>query len=235
MTAQKHNEENIHMKDRPYPSIRDILKRDPEVNLEKINQDQFFNVGRGICGGMSTVHVTKVLEQNNVKNPFRNREAYEKSAEIQTRCQQSDRQDECFAYTIAKEYPTANRKMMSEMIFGKADDHYARGYKIISDVNDLKTELKKTIRDTQNDGHARGSLISMNIHRTPNGKENSGGHMLSMTSQINKDVLECTGIESNLFFASGKGKAACDKIAEKLVDTARAYDAYDLRINISKR
>jgi hypothetical protein len=218
-----------------FPSYADILEEDSDIKVEPVSQYQSFGnrqgFGNGICVGLS---ITQILRQLRLKagetsNPFNYEEDFKNSADIQHsysenysgylekwRRKRLINPSYQFNHTYSKDYLERELSLTN-----KSKAH-------IRDIplDHLEQKLKKKIARTDIDRNSRGILIYASVYRNAkDGEPMPGGHVLSMTIQNINEQLYCTGMDANMFFATGKGKSGCDKIADKMATTLSAYDA----------
>jgi len=236
------------MKDRSknFPSLKDILNfGDPDVTTRGVGEgdhdsinhftaklkkkghevtridpttitnlpDNNRNIEGGICGGLSVVHILSQLQSKTsfIKNPIRDYYKLKEATEIQEEC---DDKLQCFKKVLL-------------------NNNSYKPYKRC-DADALEHKLQKLVgkvNGTEEDERSRGILITTDINRDPHSGEKrnfDAGHGISMTVQKHNNQLFCTGMDSNLFFATGKGESGCNKIAKKMADTVNAYDAHNV-------
>ena len=207
------------MQNRPakiYPTIESIVKQETDVAVEKISQPPY---GTGICGGSSVVHITKQLQSNtaNSQNPFNNPHTLRSASLLQHHC---NGYQMCFIDKLDENFPREQPKK-NESLMSRYETNDTR-----TEIEKIKEKLTDKIQHTKEDEISRGIFIRTNISRNPNnGEKYQGGHALSMTVQKVENEFFCTAMDTNFFFASAKGEAGCNKIAEKMADTLAAYKA----------
>lgn len=203
------------MLDNLFPSYDDLLQQDQDVKVTPVRQGDLkskVDIGIGICGGMSVAHVTETLSTRDLKarNPFKHDNQIQTSANLSKNCEYFL---SCFDGLLhsVNFLKTKNMKPIEQA--------------------ELQDELKKEVQKTVNDGKGRGAMISGECTRSPfDGGPIKGNHSIAFTSKKHEDDLVCTALDSNMFFAKGKGLLGCNKVAEKIADTAKAYDQFNITV-----
>lgn len=210
----------------------DVLKSESDLEIKRVDQGKYVDQisrRKGICAGLSVVHILTQLSSNKgeVINPFDNEDLLRKSCEIQ------DLGDEGSApglfiwkNHVEEMLPVERKPYKSEFNF--ADQCHDDDCKIKCNDefnNTFNNKLKSKISKTINDKKGRGVYIDAVIYKNPsNQNEMRGRHAISMTTQIYQDYLYCTGMDSNFFFATAKGETGCNKLANKMTETLKAYE-----------
>ncbi|MBX3710113.1 MAG: hypothetical protein KIT56_06040 [Gammaproteobacteria bacterium] len=103
---------------------------------------------------------------------------------------------------------------------------------------ELENKLRNKVQKTKNDGIDRGIYINLKINKHPINDQKivtDGTHLITITVQKQDDELFGTKLDSNLFFAVGKGRISCNKVAKKIAEMSDAYDATDILTYTNKK
>lgn len=199
-----------------FPSYADIMKKDEDVKVAAVSQHYILkalNIEQGICGGLSVQQIKATLNPNMpkaTKNLFKSDEDIEESVRI---AEETDRKLGGFVDSL-KNTPF----LKAGPTIGVSDDV-------------LEPTLNSSVQKTIDDGNARGMFIGIDTERCAKyGTPLDGGHALSFTAKKKDGEIYCAAMDSNMFFAKGRGMSGCNKITKKLVDTVMAYGGSNITL-----
>jgi hypothetical protein len=213
----------MHDRTKKYPSFKQILENDANVSVIPVSQHPYTNkeTENGICLGLGTIHLLNQLQSTIPHNPFDHPAEMQEARDLQIACR----------------YLLNHRNVLEK----KLPIHDKKNKERLPHVtlSTLNNKLLKKIEEVKNDEISRGTYIAARINRNPeNGQkleDSDIDHSTTMTFQKHRGELFCTGLDSNFFFASGKGEEGCKTIVRKMTDTFDAYDATDIYTYTNKK
>jgi hypothetical protein len=212
--------------------LTDVFEQDTDVTVRFVSQYSHRNkeTEKGFCMGLSTIHLLEQLQSNKciAINPFDNSNQLQEARDMQIN----------YNYHCEHDHMgILSQRDFLETKLSLMDKKERDTIRYMSSYAELENKLKNKIQKTKIDGMDRGIYIceTVNWHPMKDKKLDAAGHGISMTIQKQDNKLFSTGLDSNLFFAVGKGETGSNKVARKVMGILEAYDATEIYTYTNKK